>query len=87
MELAHNSFGFDESMFPFIYNSHNIFLVENEARFVGRNDRISFDFCLYCNSCEKVETIRGRASSESFDRSTLQLSKLYVFRPFLEPCV
>jgi len=64
------------------YNGNDIILLSNDACFRG-NERLAFDFTLYCKECECENNLSGRFSAHCEDHiHAVANAKVAVFVKF-----
>jgi hypothetical protein len=74
-------YGFDRKNFPVTYNGHKVSVLCNDA-YVD-DERLLFDFKLYCNRCTEDSTIAGRFPASDGDQfAHLVNAKVAVFATF-----
>lgn len=78
-------YGFVRRHFPKSFNGHRLYILSNDA-FI-ENDRLLFDFSLYCEHCEMESNISGRFPSH-INRHTERVvsAKIATFEKFSEQC-
>jgi len=74
-------YGFERRNFPISYNGHTISIISNDAYI--EDQRLLFDFTLYCNDCYAENGISGRFPANYNDQMAGVVSaKIAVFETF-----
>lgn len=77
-------YGFVRRQFPVQYNEHRLLILNNDA-YILEDGRLLFDFTLYCDNCERTNSISGRFPVEFDDQMAgVVNAKIAVFRKFYE---
>jgi hypothetical protein len=81
-------YGFERAAFPVSYNGHRVDIISNDAHYTNE-DRLFFDFTLYCRDCKKERGLSGRFPVSCDDQiAGVVNAKVAVFDRFkYEECV
>jgi hypothetical protein len=80
-------YGYNRDNFPCTYKGHELHILSNDA-YIDTDERLLFDFTLYCRKCERERGLSGRLSNNCQDRMAAVVgAKVVCFDTFkFEEC-
>jgi len=75
-------YGFERRLFPLSYNGHRLTILFNDA-YIDTDERLLFDFTLYCLDCQRERGLSGRFPADAEDQMAgVVNAKVSVFDKF-----
>lgn len=80
-------YGFERRLFPLSYKGHRLVILSNDA-YIDNDERMLFDFTLYCRECGRERGLSGRFPDDCQDRMAAVVNaKVACFDKFkVEAC-
>ena len=60
-------YGYERRLFPLSYNGHRLDILSNDA-YIDGDERLLFDFTLYCRDCKRERGLSGRSPADCDDQ-------------------